>query len=81
MTVSAETEAEVRRLYFAEHWKRGTIASQLGIHPDVVDPGAIAMFAEQRRRQLGLKPKVLTTFAPHVIERDVVTQDLGGYDE
>jgi transposase len=36
MTVSIRTEAEVRRLYFAEHWKRGTIASQLGIHPDTV---------------------------------------------
>jgi transposase len=45
------------------------------------DPGAIAMFAEQRRRQLGAKPKALTTFAAHVIERDVIAQDLGGYDE
>jgi transposase len=45
------------------------------------DPGAIAMLAEQRRRQLGAKPKVLTNFAAHVVERDVVAQDLGGYDE
>lgn len=37
MTVSAEVEAEIRRLYFAEHWKRGTIAAQLGVHPDVVE--------------------------------------------
>lgn len=36
MTVSRDTEAEIRRLFFAEHWKRGTIATQLGIHPDVV---------------------------------------------
>ena len=36
MTVSPDTEAEIRRLYFAEHWKRGTIAAQLGVHPDVV---------------------------------------------
>lgn len=36
MTVSRETEAEIRRLFFAEHWKRGTIAAQLGVHPDVV---------------------------------------------
>ncbi len=28
--------AEIRRLYFAEHWTRGTIAAQLGVHPDVV---------------------------------------------
>ncbi len=36
MTVSIETAAEVRRLYFREHWKRGTIATNLGIHHDVV---------------------------------------------
>jgi transposase len=26
-----------RRLFFAEHWKRGTIAAQLDVHPDVVE--------------------------------------------
>jgi transposase len=36
MTVSIAVAAEIRRLYFAEHWKRGTIAAQLGIHFDVV---------------------------------------------
>lgn len=36
MTISPTIEAEIRRLYFAEHWKRGTIAAQLGVHPDVV---------------------------------------------
>ena len=36
MTVEAQVEAEVRRLYYAEHWKAGTIADQLGVHGDVV---------------------------------------------
>lgn len=36
MTLSAEQHARVRRLYFGEHWKVGTIASELGIHPDAV---------------------------------------------
>lgn len=31
-----ELDAEIIRLYFAEHWRVGTIATQLGIHPDVV---------------------------------------------
>ena len=31
-----DTEAEIVRLHFAEHWKVGTIAAQLGVHPDVV---------------------------------------------
>ena len=36
MTLSPETEAEIRRLFFAEHWKVGTIEAQLGIHHDGV---------------------------------------------
>jgi transposase len=36
MTVDRKVEAEIRRLYFAEHWKRGTIASELGVHFDTV---------------------------------------------
>lgn len=36
MTISKAVAAEIRRLYFAEHWKRGTIATQLGVHFDVV---------------------------------------------
>jgi transposase len=31
-----EQEADIIRLYFAEHWRVGTIADQLGMHPDVV---------------------------------------------
>ena len=37
MTVTLATDAEIRRLYFAEHWKRGTIVTQLGVHADVVE--------------------------------------------
>ncbi len=36
MTISKEKEAEICRLHFAEHWPVGTIATQLGIHADVV---------------------------------------------
>jgi transposase len=36
MTVAPEVEAEISRLFHAEHWKVGTIASQLGVHEDVV---------------------------------------------
>lgn len=37
MTVHKEVEAEIRRLHFAEHWKKGSIVSQLGVHRSVVD--------------------------------------------
>jgi DNA-binding transcriptional regulator LsrR (DeoR family) len=46
MTVSREVEVEVRRLYYAEHWKVGTIATHLSVHGDVV------------RRVLGRKPPI-----------------------
>jgi transposase len=36
VTVDKKTEAEIRRLFFGEHWKKGTIATQLGVHDDVV---------------------------------------------
>jgi transposase len=34
--ISEAQRAEIRRLYYAEHWRIGTIASQLGLHPDSV---------------------------------------------
>lgn len=37
MTVPAELEAEIRRLHEVEGWPVGTVASQLGVHHDVVE--------------------------------------------
>jgi transposase len=34
--ISDELRAKIRRLYFAEHWKVGTIAAELGVHHDTV---------------------------------------------
>lgn len=34
--ISDEQIATIRRLFHAEHWKIGTIASELGFHPDTV---------------------------------------------
>jgi transposase len=34
--ISKEQIARIRRLFFAEHWKVGTIAADLGLHPDTV---------------------------------------------
>jgi hypothetical protein len=38
--ISDEQRAKIRRLFFAEHWKVGTIAAELGLHRDAVH-GAI----------------------------------------
>jgi transposase len=34
--ISKEQIARIRRLFFAEHWKIGTIAAELSLHPDTV---------------------------------------------
>jgi len=34
--ISPETRAQIRRYFYAEHWTLGTIANQLGLHPDTV---------------------------------------------
>jgi len=36
MSVSDEQRARIRALFYAEHWKVGTIAAELGVHPDTV---------------------------------------------
>lgn len=36
MSVSTEQVAEIVRLFYAEHWRVGTICGQLGLHPDKV---------------------------------------------
>ncbi len=34
--ISDEQVAHIRHLFHAEHWKMGTIAAELGVHPDTV---------------------------------------------
>lgn len=34
--ISEEVRSRIRRLFFAEHWKVGTIATELGLHRDTV---------------------------------------------
>ena len=47
--ITPEQHAEIRRLYFGEHWKVGTIVTQLGVHPDTVR-AAVALDTRVVRR-------------------------------
>jgi transposase len=47
--ITPEQHAEIRRLYFGEHWKVGTIAAALGVHHDTVR-AAIAHDTQALRR-------------------------------
>ena len=53
--ISKEQIAIIRRLYYAEHWKIGTIASELVLHPDTVKR------AVQTERFKSRSPKQLVT--------------------
>ena len=64
MTVPPEVETEIRRLFFAEHWKVGTIAQQLDVHHDVV------------RRVLGMLPPPARTPGPRPQRLDVYREFL-----
>jgi AraC-like DNA-binding protein len=48
--------AEIRRLFFAEHWRVGTIATQLGLHPDTVRR---ALATERFARPAVVRPSVI----------------------
>ena len=54
--LDAETIARIRRLYYAEHWKIGTIVHQLGVHRDAViralERAGMTERRAQRRRQI-----------------------------
>lgn len=57
MTSTLEVETEILRLHYAEHWRVGTIASQLEVHPDVV------------RRVLGLdEPRAPIRQRPQLVD-------------
>lgn len=66
MTVGKAVAAEIRRLYFAEHWKRGTISTQLGVHYDVV----VRVLGSFGPKQGTPRPdaRVLEAFVPFVDE-------------
>jgi transposase len=65
MTVSESVEAEIRRLFFAEHWPVGTIAQQLGVHEDVVKRVAGLL---SPRRVLPSAPSLVTPYAGFIGE-------------
>jgi transposase len=48
--ISAEQVAQIRHLFHAEHWKIGTIASELGLHPDTVRAALESHRFRNRRR-------------------------------
>jgi hypothetical protein len=59
--ISTETRAQIRRYFYAEHWKIGTIASELRIHPDAVRN------AIESTRFRGTKPLQASIVDPYLV--------------
>lgn len=57
--------AEIRRLFYAEHWKVGTIAAALGVHRDTV---RLAIEAERFLRPAGPHPSRLDPYLAFIRE-------------
>jgi len=61
--ISPEIRAEIRRYFYAEHWKIGTIARELRVHPDAVRQ---AIESERFHRAPALYPSKLDPYVAFV---------------
>lgn len=61
--IDPETHVEIRRYFYAEHWKIGTIASQLGIHKDAVRH---AIEADRFHRGQALRASIIDPYLEFV---------------
>ena len=61
--ISPETRVQIRRYFYAEHWKIGTIARELGVHPDTVRQ---AVESERFHRGMPLGPSLADPYLEFV---------------
>jgi len=68
--IAPELQAKVRRLFFAEHWRIGTIASELGVHHDAVR--RVINTESFVRAEAMVRPSMLDPFKAFI--NDVLTE-------
>src|ERR1700683_313116 len=61
--ISPETRVQIRRYFYAEHWKIGTIATSLDVHPDTVRR---AIEVERFQHAEPLRPSIVDPYLPFV---------------
>src|SRR5215813_4576110 len=61
--ISPETRVQIRRYFFAEHWKIGTIAQALNVHPDTVRR---AIEVERFQHAEQLRASIVDPYLPFV---------------
>ena len=68
--ITPAQRAEIRRLYYGEHWKMGTIAAQLGLHHETVRAAVERQTGGFRRG--ACRPSILDPHLPFI--RDTLAQ-------
>jgi transposase len=63
--ITPETRVQIRRYLYAEHWKIGTIAESLNVHPDTVRR---AIEVERFQHTEPLRPSIVDPYLPFVRE-------------
>jgi len=65
--ISKETEAEVLRLFHAEKWRIGTIASELGLHHTTIQ--RVLRQSGIESRAVAPRPSMADPFVPFIVEQ------------
>lgn len=63
--IDLETRSRIRRLFYVEHWKVGTIARELGLH---AESARLALETERFNRPRVLRPRVTDAYADFIRE-------------
>ena len=61
MAIDDELKAQILRYHFVEHWRVGTIASQLGVHHSTVER-VLGEAGVERKRQRPRRPSKLDPY-------------------
>jgi transposase len=69
LMIDQETRARIRHLFYAEHWKLGTIARELVLHPDTV---RIAVDTERFNSNKTMRPSATDPYAGFI--REILAQ-------
>ena len=67
MAIDDELKAQILRYHFVEHWRVGTIASQLGVHHSTVER-VLGEAGVERERQRPRRPSKLDPYMAFITE-------------
>lgn len=66
MTISSELEAKIKRYYYVEQWRIGTISQQLGVHHGTIKRVLSQVGVEKSK--LLVEPSMIEPYLPFIIE-------------